>query len=93
MYKAAINPRASAPKLWAGTVTIHANAKTGAHHHGPGSVIYVVRAARAWGRHLEFTAEAISSTSALRAASGDQRQPHRRWTRPVPGDGRRWPSA
>jgi uncharacterized RmlC-like cupin family protein len=45
----------------AGTVTIHANAKTGAHHHGPlESVIYVIkgRARMRWGDHLEFTAEA-----------------------------------
>src|SRR5260221_1844969 len=26
--------RTGASKLWAGTVTIHADAKTGAHHHG-----------------------------------------------------------
>ncbi|MBC7604960.1 MAG: mannose-6-phosphate isomerase, partial [Ramlibacter sp.] len=41
--KAAINfARVGAQKLWAGTVTIHANAKTGAHHHGHlESVIYV----------------------------------------------------
>ena len=26
--------RAGASKLWAGTVKIHPNAKTGAHHHG-----------------------------------------------------------
>jgi uncharacterized RmlC-like cupin family protein len=33
--KAAINfARVGAQKLWAGTVTIHADAKTGAHHHG-----------------------------------------------------------
>ena len=60
--KAAINlARVGAQKLWAGTVTIHANAKTGAHHHGPlESVIYVVkgRARMRWGEHLEFTAEA-----------------------------------
>ena len=60
--KAAINyARAGAQKLWAGTVTIHANAKTGAHHHGPlESVIYVVsgRARMRWGEKLEFTAEA-----------------------------------
>jgi uncharacterized RmlC-like cupin family protein len=60
--KAAINfARVGAQKLWAGTVTIHANAKTGAHHHGPlESVIYVVkgRARMRWGAHLEFTAEA-----------------------------------
>ncbi|MDB5475518.1 MAG: hypothetical protein JWP49_1029 [Phenylobacterium sp.] len=53
--------RAGAQKLWAGTVHIHANAKTGAHHHGPlESVIYVVsgRARMRWGDQLEFTAEA-----------------------------------
>ena len=34
--------RAGAEKLWAGTVTIHPAAKTGAHHHGAlESVIYV----------------------------------------------------
>lgn len=53
--------RVGAQKLWAGTVHIHANAKTGAHHHGPlESVIYVVkgRARMRWGERLEFTAEA-----------------------------------
>ena len=53
--------RTGAEKLWAGTVTIHANAKTGAHHHGAlESVIYVVkgRARMRWGERLEFTAEA-----------------------------------
>lgn len=60
--KAAIDfARAGAQKLWAGTVTIHAGAKTGAHHHGAlESVIYVVkgRARMRWGDRLEFTAEA-----------------------------------
>jgi len=59
---AAINyARAGAEKLWAGTVVIHPNAKTGAHHHGPvESVIYVVsgRARMRWGDRLEFVAEA-----------------------------------
>jgi uncharacterized RmlC-like cupin family protein len=53
--------RAGAEKLWAGTVVVHAGAKTGAHHHGPvESVIYVVtgRARMRWGERLEFTAEA-----------------------------------
>jgi uncharacterized RmlC-like cupin family protein len=53
--------RAGAEKLWAGTVTIHPNAKTGAHHHGDlESVIYVVRgrARMRWGERLEFTAVA-----------------------------------
>jgi uncharacterized RmlC-like cupin family protein len=60
--EAAINfARVGAQKIWAGTVTIHANAKTGAHHHGElESVIYVVRgkARMRWGERLEFTAEA-----------------------------------
>ena len=54
-------PTAGAQKLWAGTVVIHADAKTGAHHHGDlESVIYVVRgkARMRWGEHLEFVAEA-----------------------------------
>lgn len=59
---AAINKaRAGAEKIWAGTVTIHANAKTGAHHHGDlESIIYVVKgkARMRWGDHLEYTAEA-----------------------------------
>jgi uncharacterized RmlC-like cupin family protein len=60
--KAAITyARAGASKLWAGTVDIHPNAKTGAHHHGEvESVIYVVsgRARMRWGEQLEFMAEA-----------------------------------
>ncbi|MBA2351297.1 MAG: cupin domain-containing protein [Pseudomonadota bacterium] len=53
--------RTGASKLWAGTVNIEANAKTGAHHHGElESVIYVVsgRARMRWGEQLEFVAEA-----------------------------------
>src|SRR5436190_12880927 len=53
--------RAGAEKLWAGTVVIQPDAKTGAHHHGAlESVIYVVsgRARMRWGEQLEFTAEA-----------------------------------
>jgi uncharacterized RmlC-like cupin family protein len=64
--KAAINfARVGAQKLWAGTVHIHPDAKTGAHHHGPlESVIYVVkgRARMRWGE---------------RAPPRNQRQPHR----------------
>jgi uncharacterized RmlC-like cupin family protein len=59
---AAINfARVGAQKIWAGTVHIHAGAKTGAHHHGPlESVIYVIRgkARMRWGDRLEFVAEA-----------------------------------
>ena len=53
--------RTGASKLWAGTVTIEPNAKTGAHHHGDlESVIYVVNgiARLRWGDRLEFVAEA-----------------------------------
>ena len=60
--KAAINyARVGAQKIWAGTVNIKPNAKTGAHHHGElESVIYVVRgkARMRWGDRLEFAAEA-----------------------------------
>jgi uncharacterized RmlC-like cupin family protein len=59
---AAINKaRAGAEKIWAGTVSIHANAQTGAHHHGDlESIIYVVkgRARMRWGEKLEYVAEA-----------------------------------
>ncbi len=59
---AAINyARVGAQKIWAGTVSIHPDAKTGAHHHGPlESVIYVVkgRARMRWGERLEYVAEA-----------------------------------
>src|SRR5262244_4186143 len=59
---AAINfARVGAQKIWAGTVKIHANAKTSAHHHGHlESVIYVLkgRARMRWGDHLEYAAEA-----------------------------------
>src|SRR4026208_131017 len=63
MSRAAAITRATAgaSKLWAGTVTIEPNAKTGAHHHGElESVIYVVRgrARMRWGANLEFVAEA-----------------------------------
>jgi uncharacterized RmlC-like cupin family protein len=60
-FAAITHARTGAEKLWAGTVDIHPNAKTGAHHHGAlESVIYVVsgRARMRWGEHLEFTAEA-----------------------------------
>jgi uncharacterized RmlC-like cupin family protein len=60
--QAAINhARVGAQKLWAGTVSIEPDAKTGAHHHGSlESVIYVVsgRARMRWGERLEFVAEA-----------------------------------
>jgi uncharacterized RmlC-like cupin family protein len=59
---AAINQAlAGAQRLWAGTVAILPDARTGAHHHGAlESIIYVVsgRARLRWGERLEFAAEA-----------------------------------
>ncbi len=83
--KAAINfARVGAQKLWAGTVHIHANAKTGAHHHGPlESVIYIVKGrgadalGRAPGIHRRGRPGRLHLCAALRAAPGDQRQPDR----------------
>jgi len=61
--QAAINAaRVGAQKIWAGTVDIAPNAKTGVHHHGAlESVIYVVRghARLRWGERLEFVADAF----------------------------------
>lgn len=60
--QAAINhARVGAQKIWAGTVAIAPDAKTGVHHHGAlESVIYVVsgRARMRWGDRLEYVAEA-----------------------------------
>ena len=53
--------RVGATKLWAGTVVVHPNAKTGPHHHGEvETVIYIVRgrARFRWGNRLEFVDEA-----------------------------------
>jgi uncharacterized RmlC-like cupin family protein len=53
--------RVGAQKLWAGTVVVHPNAKTGPHHHGEvETVIYIVRgrARFRWGDQLEFVNEA-----------------------------------
>jgi uncharacterized RmlC-like cupin family protein len=53
--------RVGAQKLWAGTVMVQPNAKTGPHHHGElETVIYVVRgrARFRWGNNLEFVDEA-----------------------------------
>src|SRR6202167_6277905 len=52
---------AGAQKLWAGTVVVEPNAKTGAHHHGElETVLYIVRgrARFRWGENLEFVDEA-----------------------------------
>ena len=53
--------RVGAQKIWAGTVEIAPDAKTGVHHHGAlESVIFVIRgkARMRWGDKLEFVAEA-----------------------------------
>ena len=52
---------AGASKLWAGTVVVQPDAKTGAHHHGElETVLYIVkgRARFRWGERLEFVDEA-----------------------------------
>ena len=53
--------RTGASKLWAGTVVVEPNAKTGAHHHGDlETVLYIVkgRARMRWGDQLQFVDEA-----------------------------------
>jgi uncharacterized RmlC-like cupin family protein len=53
--------RTGAQKLWAGTVKVEPDAKTGPHHHGElETVLYIVRgrARFRWGDHLEFSDEA-----------------------------------
>ena len=53
--------RTGAEKLWAGTVVVEPNAKTGPHHHGElETVLYIVRgrARMRWGDRLEFSGEA-----------------------------------
>ncbi|HTX33968.1 MAG TPA: cupin domain-containing protein [Bryobacteraceae bacterium] len=53
--------RTGASKLWAGTVVVEPNAKTGPHHHGElETVLYIVRgrARMRWGDRLEFSGEA-----------------------------------
>lgn len=58
---AVTHARTGATKLWAGTVLVQPDAKTGPHHHGElETVLYVVRglARMRWGDHLEFSGEA-----------------------------------
>src|SRR5437870_9543896 len=53
--------RTGASKLWAGTMLVQPDAKTGPHHHGElETVLYVVRgrARMRWGDRLEFADEA-----------------------------------
>ena len=58
---AVTNACAGATKIWAGTVVVQPQAKTGPHHHGElETVLYIVRgrARFRWGDRLEFVAEA-----------------------------------
>jgi uncharacterized RmlC-like cupin family protein len=60
---AVTSEKTGAAKLWAGTFTVEAKAKTGAHHHGDlETVIYVLNgvARLRWGERLEFEAEAAA---------------------------------
>ena len=53
--------RTGANKLWAGTMVVQPDAKTGPHHHGElETVLYVVkgRVRMRWGDHLELSGEA-----------------------------------
>jgi uncharacterized RmlC-like cupin family protein len=52
---------AGAQKLWAGTVVVQPNVKSGAHHHGElETVLYIVRgrARFRWGDNLEYVDDA-----------------------------------
>jgi len=76
--------RTGAEKLWAGTMVVQPDAKTGPHHHGElETVLYVVkgRVRMRWGDHLELSEEVGAGDfilcAALRSASGDQRKPKR----------------
>lgn len=53
--------RTGASKLWAGTVVVEPDARTGPHHHGElETVLYIVRgrARMRWGDRLEYSGEA-----------------------------------
>lgn len=53
--------RTGAEKLWAGTMLVQPDAKTGPHHHGAlETVLYIVRgrARFRWGDHMEYVDEA-----------------------------------
>jgi uncharacterized RmlC-like cupin family protein len=53
--------RTGAEKLWAGTMVVQPDAKTGPHHHGElETVLYVVkgRVRMRWGDHLDLSEEA-----------------------------------
>jgi uncharacterized RmlC-like cupin family protein len=58
---AVTHARTGANKLWAGTMVVRPDAKTGPHHHGElETVLYIVRGRvrMRWGDHLEQSDEA-----------------------------------
>ena len=74
--------RAGAEKLWAGTVVIEPDAKTGAHHHGAAGERHLRRQrprahalGRAAGVPRRGGAGRLHLRAALRAPPGDQREP------------------
>src|ERR1700760_2331702 len=59
---------AGASKLWAGTVVVEPDVRSGPHHHGElETVLYIVRgrARFRWGDRLEFAAEAGRAISSM----------------------------
>src|ERR1700726_1672818 len=63
--------RTGAEKLWAGTMVVQPDAKTGPHHHGElETVLYVVkgRVRMRWGDHLELSEEARAEISRISSA-------------------------
>jgi uncharacterized RmlC-like cupin family protein len=55
--------RTGAEKLWAGTMLVDPDARTGPHHHGKlETVLYVLRgrARLRWGEHMEYVDEAAA---------------------------------
>ena len=83
---AAINAaRVGAQKIWAGTVSIYADAKTGVHHHGAlESVIYVVR-----GKARMRWASGWSSSPKLKPGISSSCRPMSRTRRSTPAPRKR----
>ena len=73
--RAAINfARVGAQKLWAGTVTIHANAKTGAHHRCFVTRVQRQRVRRVEGEHRVPHEAAAHGRQRQHDRGGEQRQ-------------------
>ena len=68
---------AGASKLWAGTVVVQPNAKTGAHHHGDvETVLYIVRgrARMRWGEGSSSSKKPVRVTSSTSRRSSPTRR-------------------